>query len=233
MEFPIRINKYLAEKNISTRRGADDLIKTGKVKINGRVARLGDKVNRNDKVEVGESARKKEYVYIAYSKPFGIITHSPQKGEKSIKDIFKFPGDVFPVGRLDKDSEGLIILTNDGRITDKLLNPKFFHEKEYSAEVDKPITNVFLLRIKEGLKTGNFKTRPAKIRKTDQRNFDIILTEGQNRQIRRMCAALGYKVERLKRVRIMNIKLGNLKANDYRKISGKELERFLSDLGIK
>ena len=269
MQFPIRINKYLAERNVATRRGADLLISAGLVKINGRVAKLGEKVLAGDKVEVGKEIQK-EYayphtknfgvgVYLAYNKPAGVVTHSskpqghpeqsrrvthsPQAGEKDIKQVLKLKEGMFPVGRLDKDSSGLIIITNDGRITDKMLNPKFFHEKEYSAAVDRPISNTFLLKIKQGFNIGpstgahhypmrQERVRPAKIRKTGPESFDIILTEGKNRQIRRMGKALGYNVINLKRIRIMNIKLGNLKTGATRKIEGLELKEFLESLGL-
>lgn len=233
MEFPIRINKYLAEKGIATRRGADELISAGLVKINGRTAKLGDKVEAKDKVEIGEQAKNKEYIYLAYNKPVGIVTHSPQPGERDIRQALKLEKDIFPVGRLDKDSSGLIILTNDGRITDKMLNPKFFHEKEYSVVIDRPITNTFLLKIKQGFRMGRERVRPAKIRKTSLEGFDIILTEGKNRQVRRMCKALGYNVLSLKRIRVMNINLSNLKLGQIRPIEGEELKVFLNSLGLK
>ncbi|KKQ36007.1 MAG: Ribosomal large subunit pseudouridine synthase F [Candidatus Nomurabacteria bacterium GW2011_GWB1_37_5] len=244
MDFPVRINKYLAIKNISTRRGADELIRAGKVKINGRKAKLGDQVTIKDKVEVGKEMQSKKYSYFAFNKPIGVVTHSPQIGEKDIKSFLSKidqNNDLFPLGRLDKDSSGLIILTNDGRITDKMLNPKFYHEKEYSVEVDHPINNTFLLKIKQGFNMGKEKVRPAKIRKTpqlssgqaDPTKFDIILTEGKNRQIRRMCAALSYKVLSLKRIRIINIILGNLPKGQIRPIEGGELKTFIESLGLK
>ena len=232
MHFPIRLNKYLAEKNIATRRGADLLIAAGKIKINGQIAKLGDKVWEKDVVEIADEIKRKKYSYLAYHKPVGIVTHSPQPGEKEIKNVANLPKDVFPIGRLDKDSAGLIILTNDGRLTDRLLNPKLFHEKEYRVTLDKPITNTLLLKIKEGLKTSGFKARPAKIRKIAQEKFEMILTEGKNRQIRRMAAALGFAVRELVRIRVMNIRLGNLAPNQFRPIEGEELKELLQNLKI-
>ncbi|HXK35219.1 MAG TPA: pseudouridine synthase [Candidatus Paceibacterota bacterium] len=232
MHFPIRLNKYLAEKNIAARRGADLLIAAGKIKINGQIAKLGDKVWEKDVVEIADEIKRKKYSYLAYHKPVGIVTHSPQPGEKEIKNVANLPKDVFPIGRLDKDSAGLIILTNDGRLTDRLLNPKLFHEKEYRVTLDKPITNTLLLKIKEGLKTSGFKARPAKIRKIAQEKFEMILTEGKNRQIRRMAAALGFAVRELVRIRVMNIRLGNLAPNQFRPIEGEELKELLQNLKI-
>src|SRR3990167_11346915 len=187
--YPMRINKYLALKKISTRRGADELIKGKKVFINGKLALLGSKVNEKDKIEV-KGAKQKEYKYFIYNKPIGVETSSP-------KD------DLFPLGRLDKNSHGLLILTNDGRITDALLNPKYFHEKEYVV------------------KTSN------KLRSSFKQKME---TEGKKHQIRRMCSALFQEVADLKRERIMNIKLGDLKLNALREIKGEELTVFLNQV---
>lgn len=232
MEFPIRINKYLSQKNIASRREADELIKLGLVKINGRKAVLGDKVLEKDIVEVRPDL-KKRLAYYAYNKPVGIITHSPQGEEKSIADLTVFPEEVYPVGRLDKDSWGLIIMTNDGRITGKLLSPEENHEKEYIVEVNKPLTESFIRKMTRGVKLEDgYRTRQAKLAKINEYTFSIILTEGKKRQIRRMCTALGYTVIDLKRIRIMNITLKNLKAGEFREIKGLELEKLLVDLGI-
>lgn len=233
--YPMRINKYLAHRNIATRREADELIKAGEVKINGKKAVLGDKVSEKDEVTVGKKIEDlKNLVYLAYHKPAGIITHSPQGQEKSIKDIFKFSEDVFPIGRLDKDSCGLIILTNDGRITDKLLNPDYNHEKEYIVTVDKSISPSFLEHMKNPMVLGDgYRTKKAQVEKISNFSFSIILTEGKKRQIRRMCEKLLHHVMELKRVRIMNIKLGNLAPRKFRKIEGAELDEFLQEIGIK
>lgn len=232
--YPIRINRYLALKNYSSRREADALIQKGLVKLNGKVAGLGDRVNENDVVEVNVKAKNglKKYVYYAYNKPRGIVTHSPEEGQKSIADEVKLGKDIFPLGRLDKESHGLILLTNDGRITDKLLNPKREHEKEYRVKVDKPISNFFLKRMQAGIKLEDFTTKPCKVKQKTENIFHLELTEGKKHQIRRMCAAMGYTVLDLKRLRIMNITLGQLPQGRWRKLEGRELEKLLCNLGV-
>lgn len=240
--FPMRINKYLALKQYSTRRGGDTLVEAGKVFINGRRATLGDKVKESDKVEVKGAARTEEYVYFAYHKPRGVITHSPQHGEVDIagslskrskpnpkEDIF---AGVFPLGRLDKDSHGLIILTNDGRITDPLLNPEYSHTKEYTVTVKEKLRSSFKAKMEAGVRIGDYVTKPCKVKLINDYIFSIILTEGKKHQIRRMCDALFQEVDDLKRVGVMNIKLGKLAPNSYRKIEGEELKTFLSALGF-
>ncbi len=231
IQYPIRINKYLALKKICTRKEADVLITQKKVKINDALAVLGDKVKENDNVSV--SNFKKDLIYLAFNKPKGVITHSPQKGETEIKKIIKTNQQVFPVGRLDKDSSGLIILTNDGRITDRMLNPKYKHEKEYIVKVSSPIDNHFIKRMADGIKLDDgYVTKKCVVRKTSNNSFSIILTEGKNRQIRRMCARLNHGIVDLKRVRILNIELGTLVQGEFRDIKGKELESFLSLVGL-
>ncbi len=206
MIYPIRINKYLSENKISSRREADELIKQGKVMIGDREARLGDMVEESDKVSV--SGKTKELVYVAYNKPKGIVTHSPQAGEACIADILKIEPKVFPLGRLDKESRGLIILSNDGRITDRLLNPEFEHEKEYEVRVDRIIDDNFIRKMQQGVKLdGGYITAECVLEKKSDQSFSIIITEGKRRQIRRMCQALGYDVTDLQRTRIMNIRL--------------------------
>jgi len=232
MDYPIRINKYLALKNICSRREADGLIKLGKVKINGKKAVLGDKVLEKDEVVVSKKNPKK-LVYYAYNKSVGVVTHSPQENEKSILDVTKFPEKVYPIGRLDKDSWGLIILTNDGRITDRVLNPEKDHEKEYAVKVNKIMSESFLNKMARGvLLEDGYKTKPSKVQMINEAMFSIILTEGKKRQIRRMCTALGYSVVDLKRTRIMNIEIKGLKPGDFRIIEGLELENFLISLGL-
>jgi 23S rRNA pseudouridine2604 synthase len=232
--YPIRINRYLAMKNICSRREADGLIEKKIVKINGKLAKLGDKVNEDDKVEVDieTKSRLKKYQYFAYNKPIDIVTHTPEKKQKSIRDVSDLPKEFFPVGRLDKKSHGLIILTNDGRITDKLLNPEFAHEKEYVVRVNKPVTNIFVRIMQNGVQLEDFKTKPCKIKRTAEKEFRIVLTEGKKHQIRRMCTDLGFEVADLKRIRIMDIKLGNLGKGKKRELVGVELESFLGELGI-
>jgi len=224
----VRINKYLAQKGIATRRDADKIISAGKVLINGKKAVLGDKVSENDDVEVlGKSSKK--MVYYAYNKPRGVVTHSPQNGEKDIAKSIELKN-VFPIGRLDKDSEGLLILTNDGRITDRLLNPDYDHEKEYIVKTRTPIKQSHLGIMERGMDLEGITTKPCIAKMVDEFSFKIILKEGKKHQIRRMCDALSIPIESLKRVRVMNIKLGTLKPNEYRELVGKELENFLDSL---
>jgi 23S rRNA pseudouridine2604 synthase len=232
--WPIRINRYLALHNYCSRREADALIEKGTVLINGKKAKIGDKVNENDKITVNakEAGVMKQYVYYAFNKPRGIVSHSPKDGQRSIKEVTYTADDVFPVGRLDKNSRGLIILTNDGRVNDKLLNPDRNHEKEYVVVVNKPITNIFLKVMRQGVQLEDFKTKEAIVEKKDETTFHIVLTEGKKHQIRRMCTALGWEVVDLKRVRIMSVKLGNLGSGQLRKIQGKELEALLASLGM-
>ncbi|MDO8515674.1 MAG: pseudouridine synthase [bacterium] len=235
-EYPMRINKYLAHKGYSTRRGADDLIQKGFVLINGRRAVLGDKVGERDKVEVRQVGKMKEHLYFAYHKPLGIITHSPQEGEEDISEAIRekgAPNDIFPIGRLDKNSSGLIILTNDGRITDRLLNPEKTHEKEYIVRTKEKIRPSFKEHMEAGIIIeGGYKTKQCKIEIQGEKEFRITLTEGKKHQIRRMCVALHNDVMGLKRVRIMNIKLGDLAPGALRPIKGEELSRLLKALGL-
>jgi len=228
--YPMRINKYLAFKGYSTRKGGDTLVSKGLVSINGKRAQLGDQVKEGDKVEV--RGTKKTYHYYAYNKPRGIITHSPQGDEESIEQTVPLKG-VFPVGRLDKDSYGLIILTDDGRITDKLLNPAYVHEKEYKVSVKSDLPSNFKKRMEAGVLIEGYKTKPAMVRIHGEKSFSVVLTEGKKHQIRRMCSALKVDVAKLERTRIMNIKLLSTKAGQYREITGKELERFLAPLGLQ
>ena len=231
----MRINKYLAQEKIASRREADVLLEAKKVLVNGKVAVIGQKINEGDKVEVKGTTKK--YVYLAYYKGRGIITHSPTENETDIVTRLKKDyslTDVFPVGRLDKDSEGLIIVTNDGRMTGPLLDPAAKHEKEYEVLVDKPLTTMFSKLMALGVDIEGYRTKPAKVvtfPKNDKK-FLLTLTEGKKHQIRRMCAALGYQVQSLKRVRIMSILIGDLKPNQYRKIAGNELKTFLQELGL-
>ena len=205
------------------------------MKINGQTAVLGDKVSEKDKVEVSQSVkdRASKLKYYAYHKPAEIVTHTPEEGQYEIREIFPIKDKtIFPVGRLDKSSRGLIILTNDGRITGKLLGPEMNREKEYLVRVDKKINGFFLNKLSYGMDLGDFVTKPCQAKQTGADEFSIILTEGKKHQIRRMCDALGFVVKDLQRIRIMNIGLKDLKPNQYREIKGKELETFLSALGL-
>jgi 23S rRNA pseudouridine2604 synthase len=231
MIFPIRINKYLAEKGLCSRREADKLIEEGKVTVNGQKAVLGALIEEKDRVEI--QGDLKELVYIAYNKPPGIVTNCPQPGEKEIKDVLQLKWDVFPVGRLDKASRGLLLLSNDGRITDRLLNPRRYHEKEYEVVVDRTLHDDDLQQLRQGITLeGGFLTKKCRIERIDDRSFSIILTEGKNRQIRRMCLALGYYVSDLKRVRIMNVRLNELPEGHYKVLKGEQLEELLAELEL-
>jgi 23S rRNA pseudouridine2604 synthase len=225
----MRINKYLALKKYCTRREADVWIEKKLVYINGAHAIIGQQVQEGDKVTV--KGRQKKFNYFAYNKPQGIVTHSPQEGEQEIKDIFPIKG-VHPMGRLDKDSSGLIILTDDGRVTDALLNPVHEHDKEYEVETLDILPPNFKNKMEKGVDIGDYVTKPCTLRMMGKRAFSITLTEGKNRQIRRMCGAFGQSVEHLTRVRILNIKLGNLKEGEHREIKGIELATFLEALGL-
>jgi len=226
----MRINKYLAAQKHTTRRGADELIKKKLVTINGRIAVLGDKVQATDTVAL-LGAKEKKYAYYAYFKPRGIVTHSPQEGEEDIAMHISLKG-VFPLGRLDKDSYGLIILTNDGRITESLLSPEAGHEKEYEVRVAQKLRPSFAEHMEQGVDIGDYVTKKCSVEVMGSSSFNITISEGKRHQIRRMCAALHVDVTDLKRVRIMNIKLGTLAEGDYREIKGQELATFLSGLGF-
>lgn len=234
--YPMRINKYLALKNYATRRGADEIITKGLVFINGHKAVLGDKVTENDEVEVRAKGPAKKYDYLAYNKPKGIVTSLPQLGDMDIKMQLKHTPvapDIFPLGRLDKDSSGLIILTNDGRITDRLLNPEFEHEKEYEVRTQEHLRESFEKHMSEGVDIGEgVMTKPCIVKRASDNAFRIVLGEGKKHQIRRMVTALHNTVTDLRRIRVLNIKLGSLAEGTYRKIEGKELADFLAALGI-
>lgn len=230
--YPIRINKYLATLSYSTRKGADELIKKGLVFINGKKAILGDQIEKDDDVLVKKDINQKELVYYAYNKKIGTSTNKDSKS-KSILDVTKFPTKVFPIGRLDKDSHGLIIMTNDGRVTDKLLSPRFKHEKEYMVKVEPNFSDKFIELMSNGVHFDGYISKKCKVIRKNKNTFFITLTEGKKRQIRRMAEALHHKVIDLKRIRVMNINIGNIKEGEYRPILGLELKLFLDLLGIE
>ena len=232
-KFPIRINKYLALHNYSTRTGADELIKKGFVFINDRKAVLGDKVEERDKVVVNKKELQKECVYYAYNKDVAVSTNT-DTGSKDILGVTKFPVKVFPIGRLDKDSHGLIIMTNDGRVTDRLLSPEYVHEKEYVVKVEPNFTDKFIELMSKGVHFDKFVSKRCKVWRNDNKKntFNIILTEGKKRQIRRMCEALHHTVIDLKRIRVMNIELDKIPLGGYREIKGEELNTFLKSLKL-
>ena len=230
----VRINKYLSEAGVCSRRGADRLIEEGRVSVNGTLAFLGSVVNKEDEVRVDGNLVKAvaKKVLIAFNKPRGIVctTADPKSKDMNIIEYINYPERIFPAGRLDKDSEGLILLSNDGDLSNKIMKARNFHEKEYEVEVDKPFDDEFLKRMSEGVPILDTVTRKCTLKRTGETSFNIILTQGLNRQIRRMCEYFGYKVVRLKRIRIMNIKLGNLKSGTYRNITDKEYEELIKGL---
>ena len=222
-----RINKYLSEVGYCSRRTADQLIKEGKVTLNGEIPEMGSMVDEGDRVEVEgqiiEKSKKQKKVYLAFNKPVGIVCTTDRRVEPSnIIDFIKYPKRVFPIGRLDKPSEGLIFLTNDGDIVNKILRAKNNHEKEYIVRVNRPINRDFIRSMSSGVEILDTITKSCFVEQLGTNKFKIILTQGLNRQIRRMCESLGYKVQSLKRVRIMNIKL-DLPTGKYREFTKEEL----------
>lgn len=231
----IRINKYLSEVGYCSRRAADKLLEEGRITINGKIPELGTKVSDEDEIFVdGKSIKKTEqdFVYIAFNKPVGIVCTTDTKREKNnIVDYINHPKRIFPIGRLDKPSEGLILLTSDGDIVNKILRARNNHEKEYLVRVDKPITEKFLDKMRNGVPILDTVTKKCEVEKIDTMTFRIVLTQGLNRQIRRMCEYLGYEVKKLKRIRIMNIKL-DLPVGKWRDLTDEEmheLNKLLSD----
>lgn len=221
-----RINKYLSEAGFCSRREADALIAQGRVTINGKTPELGTQVGAGDVVKVdGRLVKppKSEPIYIAFNKPVGIVCTTDTKREKNnIIDYIRHPKRIFPIGRLDKDSEGLILLTSDGDIVNKILRARNYHEKEYLVTVDRPLTPEFLNRMRSGVPILDTVTRPCQVKALGPNRFNIILTQGLNRQIRRMCEALGYQVNALKRIRIMNLTL-DLPVGKWRPLTKSEL----------
>ena len=228
----MRLNKFISESGKASRRGADKLIEEGRVKINGRKAKIGDHVKPGDEVMVnGQRLRlARNNVYIALNKPVGITCTTEKNVKGNIIDLVNHPLRIFNIGRLDKDSDGLILLTNDGDIVNEILRAENNHEKEYIVSVDKPITPEFIEKMSKGVRILGTKTLPCYVEQLSKYEFKIILTQGLNRQIRRMCEALGYEVYRLQRVRIMNIHLGNLPIGQWRDLTKKEKDRLFKDL---
>lgn len=226
----MRINRYVAESGICSRREADRLVEEGLVTINGRRAVPGSQVEPGDDVRVDGQpvAQKPKAVYLAMNKPEGITCTTDERDPDNIIDFLAYPERVFPIGRLDKDSTGLILLTNDGSIVNRILRAENRHEKEYVVTVDRPLTVDMLRRMANGVPILDTVTRPCKTVRIDETTFRITLTQGLNRQIRRMCEVFGCNVVRLERVRIMNIALGSLKQGYWRHLSPKELEQMMS-----
>ncbi|AOR25729.1 ribosomal large subunit pseudouridine synthase F [Formosa sp. Hel3_A1_48] len=221
-----RLNKFLSEAGYCSRRAADKLIEEGRVTVNGKHPEMGTKVSSTDEVSVDGkvvSIKKKSRVYIAFNKPVGVVCTTDTRVEKNnIIDFINYPSRIFPIGRLDKDSEGLILLTDDGDIVNKILRSSNNHEKEYIVRVDKPISQTFVKRMSEGVPILDTMTKPCRVQKLSRDSFKIVLTQGLNRQIRRMCSYLDYEVESLKRVRIMNINLMS-DVGEYRNLTKEEL----------
>ena len=225
-----RINKYLSEIGYCSRRAADQLITQGRITINGEVPEIGTKISNEDEVRVNgkvvSQPKKKKLVYIAFNKPVGIVCTTDQRREKNnIIDYINYPTRIFPIGRLDKPSEGLIFLTNDGDIVNKILRARNNHEKEYEVTVNKPVTKEFIESMSSGVPILDTITRKCQVKQTGKKTFKIILTQGLNRQIRRMCEHLEYNVKKLKRIRIMNIKL-DIPVGNYRNFTAKELNQI-------
>ncbi len=231
----VRINKYLSAAGFCSRREADRLVEAGRVSIDGRIAGMGDKVSDGQKVQVDNKdiSVEEENILLVFNKPAGIVcTTTDSQGANNIVDYIGYNKRIYPIGRLDKDSHGLILMTNNGEIMDKILRSANGHEKEYIVEVNKDIDDEFVKNMSKGVYLEELErtTLPCRVYKDGKRKFRIILTQGLNRQIRRMCDNLGYRVVDLKRIRIMNIVLGDLKEGSYRNVTDKEYSRLLSML---
>ena len=228
----IRLNKYISDAGHCSRREADRWIEEGRVYIDGRKGTLGDRVLPGMKVTIqGERVKaQNKNVYIALNKPVGIVCTTDKREPMNVVDFVDHDRRIYPIGRLDKDSEGLLLMTSDGDIVNRILRAAGRHEKEYQVTVDKPITTEFLTKMASGVKILGTTTLPCQIKKTGEKAFTIILTQGLNRQIRRMCETLGYRVRTLKRVRIMNIHLGNLKLGQWRNLTPAEMKELMRRL---
>lgn len=232
----IRINKYLSEIGFCSRRQADKLIEEGKIIIDGEVCGMGRKVTGVEDIKVNgvavKSTRKEgTFTLIAFNKPVGIVCTSQKREKDNIIDYINYPTRIYPIGRLDKNSEGLILLTDNGDIVNKMMRSGNKHEKEYIVSVNKDITDDFLTKMRNGVPILDTVTRKCEVTRLSKRKFRIILTQGLNRQIRRMCEALDYRVTYLKRVRVLNIELGDLKTGEYRDVTDEEREELLSIIG--
>jgi 23S rRNA pseudouridine2604 synthase len=227
----LRLNKYISETGLCSRREADARIEAGRVTINGAVATLGTQVAAGDVVCVdGKPVGGQErHVYIALNKPVGITSTVEPHIAGNLLEVVKYPQRIFPIGRLDKDSEGLILLTNNGDIVNEILRSENEHEKEYVVTVDRPVTEIFLNGMASGVRILGTVTKPCKVRRVGAGTFHIILTQGLNRQIRRMCSFFGYKVLKLQRVRIINLQLGDLKPGQWRQLEPAEVRGLLPD----
>jgi 23S rRNA pseudouridine2604 synthase len=226
----MRLNKYISESGVASRREADGWIAAGRVTVNGKTAGLGTQVAEGDRVEVDGRAlpERRRDIYLALNKPRGITCTTERDVAGNIVDFVGHRERIFPIGRLDKDSEGLILLTNNGDIVTEILRAEHGHEKEYLVTVERPVTDTFLSMMAAGVRIGGEKTRPAVVTRTGPATFRIVLTQGLNRQIRRMCSALGFRVQSLKRVRIMHIRLGSLATGAWRDLTDAEIRPLLA-----
>ena len=239
----MRLNKFLASIGVCSRREADKAIETGRVMINGQVVELGATVGEEDLVSfdgryigMGKDVEKIKPIIIAFNKPEGLVcTTSDNDGAMNVVDYIGMKERIYPVGRLDKDSSGLLLLTNQGSLTNSLLRAANYHEKEYIVKVNKDIDDAFINKMANGIYLYELKTktRKCKVKKLNKNTFSIVLTQGLNRQIRRMCLACGMKVQKLNRVRIVNIKLDGLALGDYRNLSDEEVKKLYKELGIR
>ena len=225
---PVRLNKYLSEAGVCSRREADRLIESGKVTVDGVRAQTGMRVTPGQTVKVGRKvvSKQDEMIVLAVNKPRGIVCTEERRERNSIVRFLNYPVRVTYVGRLDKDSRGLLLMTNNGDIINKMMRAANYHEKEYKVTVDQEITPEFIRQMSSGVPILDTVTRPCRVEKIGKYTFSIILTQGMNRQIRRMCEALGYQVKDLVRVRVMNIRLGSLREGEYRKVTDEELEEL-------
>lgn len=231
----IRLNKFLAERGVCSRRQADALIESGKVRVNGKVATLGLQVDEQDDIVVSGrhvAGERPDKVYLAFHKPVGIMTSVDPKAKDTVRSFLNLEPGVFPVGRLDVASSGLLLLTNDGELSEHITHPRYDHEKEYVVTVDRVVRREDLRTMAEGMMILGSKTKPSVVKKIGDNRFSIILTEGRNRQIRRMCEELGYEVKALRRVRVVNIELGDLPSGITRPLSKKEIRELKRALGI-
>lgn len=234
----IRLNKYLSAAGICSRREADALIEAGKVLVDGIPAKMGQRIEPGQKITVGDTVlggEKEEPILLAVYKPPGVICTTDKREKRNIVDYVGYPSRIYPIGRLDKDSEGLILMTNDGSLVNRMMRSTNHHEKEYLVRVNKPVTDAFLQKMAKGVRIRKVEkgevlldavTRPCEVEKLGKCSFRIVLTQGLNRQIRRMCETLGYHVEHLKRIRVLNIELKGMKPGTWRKISDGEMAKL-------
>lgn len=245
---PVRLNKYLSDAGVCSRRQADRYVEAGRITVDGVLAVMGQKVLPHQKIcvdgrevhagqkmdlEGKEIQLKSRRIVLAVNKPQGIVCTTEKREKDNIVDFIGYPERIYPMGRLDKDSEGLILMTNDGELMDQILRARNYHEKEYIVRVNRPVTMDFVDQMSKGVAILDTVTRPCEVEKIGPYMFRIVLTQGLNRQIRRMCEALDYRVRWLKRVRVMNINLGHLPSGEYREVKGRELEELLKMAGCK